>query len=155
MYIACCAVPVMCTWCGRSDCELCVTPGRGRGVHHLLRCAGDVYMVWENLTVVSRHPTGTPLHNVDLAERLECQCNRALELLRVVYARVDESVHRARLDVHSGEIGVLVLMLLCGGQLVSLRRLCQYSQLGHSQKGRVSRSVSSRAAREATFHHLP
>ena len=48
--------------------------------------------------------------NVDLAERLVCQCNGALELLRVVYARVDESVHGAGLDVHSGETGVRVLM---------------------------------------------
>ena len=59
------------------------------------------------VTQLERHFT---TDNVDLAERLVCQCNGALELLRVVYARVDESVHGAGLDVHSGETGVRVLM---------------------------------------------
>ena len=32
-------------------------------------------------------------NNVDLAERLLCRCDAALELLRVVHARVDESIY--------------------------------------------------------------
>ena len=47
---------------------------------------------------------------IDLAERLLCRCDAALELLRVVHARVDESIYVEGLDVHSGETEVHILM---------------------------------------------
>lgn len=50
--------------------------------------------------------------NVDLAERLMCQCNTALELIRAVTARFDEYIHVERLDVHSGAREIRILMEL-------------------------------------------
>lgn len=74
-------------------------------------------------------------NNVDLAERLVCRCDTALELLRVVYARVDESIYVGGLDIHSGETEMRILM-----DLTVLIRFMQ-QQSGHYSD--IASSVSS------------
>lgn len=51
--------------------------------------------------------------NIDLAERLLCSIDTALEL-RVLYARVDDATQAAGLDINSGpvEMGVLLDLIL-------------------------------------------
>ena len=66
---------------------------------------------WRELsTLCSQLERHFTTDSIDIAERLVCQCNAALELLRVVYGRVDESIHAAGLDVHSGATEMRIML---------------------------------------------
>ena len=79
---------------------------------------------WDELsTLCSQLERHFTTDNIDLAERLVCQCNAALELLRVVYGRVDESIHTAGLDIHSGATEMRIMLDL----MVVIRFLQQQS----------------------------
>lgn len=66
---------------------------------------------------LERHSNGD---NVDLAERFLCRIDAALELLRVLYARVEDVTCAAGLDIHSGPIEMGVLL-----DLVAIMQLLQ------------------------------
>ena len=81
--------------------------------------------------------------NIDLAERLTCQCSVALELLRVIYGRVDESIHAAGLDVHSGTTEIRILLALVEVIRFLQCRLLHFSEMVNAVDCALVRSESS------------
>lgn len=84
---------------------------------------------WSSLTsLFSQLQRHFHADNIDLAERFLCRIDAALELLRVVYARVEDVTRAAGLDIHSGPIEMGVLL-----DLVVIMQLLQRYGIRYAQ----------------------